>query len=140
MLFRSGTQKVVLKEFVTAAIILVPPAAEAIAKLWAYFGSKQKERDEVIKTLEQKKISPWGNINVYYAFDWATETFLAQEDVTDEVLKKGSVLVYVNKWAVKRNPGAVLIGEKQAPDGLSGSYLLYTGKIEAIKQFADSKL
>jgi hypothetical protein len=46
-----------------------------------------------------------------------------------------------NKWTLKRNPGPPLVvTDKRAPEGLSGSYLLYTGnKIEQLKRYTEEK-
>jgi hypothetical protein len=132
-----GPNKVALKEIIGVAISLIPLTLEVVVKL---FTVDDKERAEVIKALEQRKIKPWDTLTAYVIFDWSKDEYLSDSQITDLTLRKGSTSVYVNKWALKRNPGPLLVVDKQPPEGLEGSYILYTGKIEDLKRFTGEKV
>lgn len=127
--------KVIWKEVGLAVITFAPPIAEAISKLLKNIGADDKEREELIKALEQRKMKPWANISVIVVFDWSTDEFVADEKITDAMLRKGSTSVYVNKWALKRNPGSLVVIDKLPPEGLEDSYFFYTGKIDDLRRF-----
>lgn len=130
--------KVIWKEVLVATITILPQLAEAIDALLKHIGSDDKERDELMKALEQRKINAWNSISVYVVYDWRINEFIASGQVTEEVLRKGSTSVYVNSWALKRSPGQLIVVDKLQPEGLAASYLLYTGKIEDLKRYTDS--
>ena len=127
--------KVIWKEVGVAIITNIPQIAEAISNLLKSTGADDKEREELIKALEQRKMKPWTNISVILVFDWSTDEFVADEKITDAVLRKSSTSVYVNKWALKRNPGSLVVVDKLPPEGLGDSYFFYTGKIDDLKRF-----
>ena len=131
--------KVLWKEVVVGAITILPPVAEAIDALMKRVGSDDKERDELTKALEQRKINAWNSISVYVVYDWSIDEFIASGQVTEAVLRKGSTSVYVNSWALKRSPGKLIVPDKLPPEGLGGSYLLYTGRIEDLNRYTDAK-
>ena len=131
--------KVLWKEVVVGVVTILPPVAEAIAALMKRVGSEDKERDELTKALEQRKMNAWSSISVYVVYDWTNEEFIATGKVTEEMLRKGSTSVYVNSWALKRDPGQLIVVDKLPPEGLAASYLMYTGKINDLKRYMDAK-
>ena len=127
--------KVFWKEVVVAAITVGPAIYEGISGLLKRSDASDKERDEFMKALDERKIREWRNTTSYFVYDWSSETILATDSVTAETLRKGSTSVYVNMWALQRDPGPYLVVNKEPPQGIGDSYLLYTGKLDAIPRY-----
>ena len=121
-------------------IELLPDAVDAFKEIQKKAGGDEKEREELSKALEQRKIDSWTKINVFLVYDWSTEEVIAMDSVTDAVLRKASTSVYVNTWTLTKNPGRLLVSDKLPPEGFADSYGLYTGKIdELLRRFTESK-
>jgi hypothetical protein len=133
---KAGCQtKVLWKEIGSAVIAFGPLVAEGISHLLKRSYVDDKEREELLKALEQRKIKAWDGVTAYFVYDWSTEEFLTGDKITDAALRKGSTSVYVNKWALKSNPGPLFVMEKLPPEGFDNSYLFYTGKIKDLERY-----
>lgn len=117
------------------ALAVVPVALD---KLWDMFrdsATDEPRRKELIRDLEGYRIPPWESVGPVAAFDWSTESYLTAETATLDVLKKGATSVYVNKFALYKEPNKYFTSYKEPPPGLKGSYLLYTGPLEELSEF-----
>lgn len=117
------------------AIILTPEMLKVLIEFIQNVGSSDAERDEYIKRCEAQRILEWGKVRVILVYDWSNSKFYAAENITPQVLTRGSTSVYVNEWALPSSGGFVKepVVVKDLPVGLSDSYKLYTGDLLKLK-------
>ena len=116
------------------AIVFTPEMIKVLLDFFRSSSETDKEREEAIRAIEIQKILEWQNVRSIIVFDWESAKFFVADDITADVLAKGSTSVYVNKWALGYKPQRIVLN-KSLPDGLSTSYQLYTGTLEDLKRY-----
>ena len=134
-LVRSGCLTTKANWFGMLALAVAPVALDKLWDLFRDSASDETKRRELIRDLEGYRLPPWDSVGPVAAFDWATERYLTAETATPDVLKKGATSVYVNKFALHKEPNKYFTSNKESPPGLKGSYLLYTGPLEELPEF-----
>lgn len=139
-LAKSGCPTKVLWKEAAAGITLLPAIMGAISDLLKRTDRDEKERLELVKALEERKIVQWDGVQVFVVYDWGTVKFLPAAEITYSELRKAGTSVYVNMWTFSKDPGPWVVVSKGTPDGLGESYKLYIGKIEDLDRFAGTKI
>lgn len=120
-------------------LALVPVAVDKLIDYFKGLSSDDKAIQEAIKELEFYKIPPWESAGAIVVYDWSSEQYLTEGRFTAVDLKKGSTGIYVNKWTLTKEPNNLFAKDKDVPPALAGAYLLYTGPLEALKEFTTLK-
>lgn len=129
------SRRVIFKEILIAtAPLLAQPVVDALVNLFKQAAADPKIRSELIKALERQKISAWRGITSYVVYDWTIEEVISSDKITENVLRKASTSIYVNKWALEVNPGPSLVVDKLPPNELP-AHMLYTGKLKDLKRY-----
>ncbi len=94
---------------------------------WLLSGGEDKHK-AVIDILESYKIVEWRNVRSIVVYDWTRDNFYdVGEWESPEIWKKGGTVVYLNKWALTREPPTAVLLDKELPPGLSMAYQAYGG-------------
>lgn len=123
--------------------LVIALAVLAVSKAYDYFKEKSSDdnmRAELLRELEFLKIPAWESAGAVEAYDWNAKAYFASDEISLEILKRGSTSIYVNKWALTKKPNEFFVTYKEVPAALSGSHLLYTGPLESLKDFTDFDL
>ena len=124
--------KVALQAWLLA---LLPVSVEKLIDYFQNLSADDKAIQETINQLEFYKIPPWESAGAIVVYDWRAEKYLTAGKFTAVDLRKGSTDIYVNKWALTREPNSLFSKDKDVPPALEGAYLLYTGPLEALREF-----
>lgn len=133
------SMKVFWKEALLAIIAITPAVIESVKSFWSAADTTDKERNALIRALEQYRISEWGSGTKLVAFDLKNQIFFPAGQVTDELARQSSTAIYVNKWVVREMPGESVVATKLPPGQLSKDYVLFTGKPSEIGKFVLQK-
>jgi hypothetical protein len=120
-------------------IALAPVAVDKLVDYFKELAKDDKAVQEAIQELEFYKMPPWESAGAVVVYDWNSEQYLAEGKFTAADLKKGSTGIYVNKWTLVKEPNSLFVRYKEVPPALSGAYLLYTGPLDALKDFTTIK-
>lgn len=131
--------KVFWKEALLAIIAVTPALIDSVKSFWTGTDTTDKEREALIRALEQYRIAEWGSGATLVAFDLKNQMFIPNSKVTDEVARQAATAIYVNKWVVRDMPGDSVVATKLPPGQLSNDYLLFTGKPSEIGKFVLQK-
>lgn len=133
------SMKVFWKEALLAIIAVTPALIESVKSFWMGAETTDKEREALIRALEQYRIAEWGSGAKLVAFDLKNQIFIPYGQVTDELARQPATAIYVNKWIVRDMPGDSVVATKFPPGQLSSDYVLFTGKPSEIGKFVLQK-
>lgn len=118
------------------AVAILPVAVD---KLWDYFkarGRDDESRRNLIRDLEGYLLPAWNSVGPVAVFDWTKDAFLAAGVVSYQDLQGGGVSIYVNKYALIKEPNKYFTAFKEPPPALKGAYYLYSGPLEELSEYA----
>ncbi|MCD6734100.1 MAG: hypothetical protein LT103_10960 [Burkholderiaceae bacterium] len=125
--------KVFWKEAALAIIAITPALIDSLKSFWVSSETTDKEKESLLVALEQYRIAEWTARQIAVAFNFRSDTFIRYSELNDEALRQAPTAVYVNKWALREQPGATIVPTKLPPDQLSQDYILYTGKLSDVQ-------
>ena len=110
-----------------------------VDKLWDYFreqGKDDESRKNLIRDLEGYLLPAWDSVGPVAVFDWTKASFLVAGAITYQDLQGGGVSIYVNKYALIKEPNKYFTAFKDPPPALKSAYYLYSGPLEELSEYA----
>lgn len=135
-ILRSGCLTTKTNWLVQLAVAILPVAVD---KLWDYLkeqGKDDESRKNLIRDLEGYLLPAWDSVGPVAVFDWTKEAFVAAGAMSYQDLQGGGVSIYVNKYALIKEPNKYFTAFKEPPPALKGAYFLYSGPLEELSEYA----
>lgn len=127
-------KKVIWKEVAVAIIGISPALLELYRSNVAAAGLEEKEREALIKALEEQRIAAWDVILGVVAFNLESKSFIPFAELDEALARKATTAIYVNRWTVKGDAGQTMVAWKGVPDTISPTYQLFTGSLADLEK------